>query len=636
MYKDYTCEEIYKKLTSDSTDQFKVGCWVITTSVHKFCTDELERMVSAFLVSPHLMNITCINWGCSLILHVLPHIKQSQLKASLSNLLVSFLDVQDENVVSYAAETIARANYLLTAAALNRVCGFLQRHANTGYPFGVVQNLVLMGWGIEDFISDEIKPVLEDCCKQYELELAIELKNDLYKVKVQGIVFYISDFLSGKSFLQPPTAEIYTATLLSNEGYLTSIFDNRLYHVSIDTFISMLREARINTVIVNTTPYDQVSIYYVDYRLDRIICDVRALKNAGFTVICTGSHVTVRAEEFLKSTGTKYAIKGEMELSLLNFAKKTCGFLDMDDKVCGAVENLYIYDGTTVTYNGDNECLLRPDISLFPMPDYDFVDMSGYYGDEYVDNNHKIKAAWGSILAQRGCPFKCAYCYHFFGSQIRRRTPKQVVDEMELLEKKYNVQQIFFIDNTFTVDKKWVDEVCNLILERKLTIAWNCETRADCLSKELLHQMKKANCKRIWIGAETFNDSLLHAANKGTTELQTREIARMVMDVGIKLSCFLMIGLPGETKETIKNTLRAIIESDLEYTKSIITFIPRDGTPLFEMVLDVVKNPTFHDMNMFKGLLKNDITELDIIKTIEQMSMRDINQWRLPNGEESA
>lgn len=636
MVTHYTVNSICTKFSSGDPDSYKVACWVITVGAHSFSHKELEQIVSVFLSAPLSKSTACINWNCSLILHIMPRITNEDLRKQLSNLLVSYLYANEEIAVSYTAETIARANYLLSTDAVNAACDFLKDCDYKAYSFGVVQNLILMGWGLLDFVSESTRANLIECCKVFEASLQLELRNDLSGSRIEGIVLYISDYLSGKSFLQPPTAEIYAATILRNNGFTASIFDNRLYHISMDHFIHLLKETDTTTVVVDTTPYDQVSIYYVDYRLDRIVYDIKALISAGYNVICTGSHATVRPEEFMKLTGVRYAIKGEMELSLLELARNTNGLRDLKTVNCTVVKNLYLYDGATVSFTGEDEQLIRPDISKFPMPDYDLIDMSGYYGDEYIDNNHKIKAAWGAILAQRGCPFHCAFCYHFFGNGVRKRTPLQVVDEMELLEKKYRVDQFFFVDHTFTLDKKWVMEICRLITERKLRIGWNCETRVDCLDEELLQCMNSANCKRIWLGAETFNDQLLVNAQKGIIEDQTRSIIQKILDCGIKVSCFLMIGLPGETNETIQKTLHSIRKSGIEYTKSIITFIPRDGTPLFDMVYAEAANPTFRDMNRFKGLLENGISEIDIIRTIEQMSIRSTDQWRnLSNDEES-
>lgn len=622
----YTTEDLCAKISSGNPEQYKVACWAITVGAHRFSQTDLEQIISVFIHSPLIRSTACTNWNCSLILHVMPRITEEALKNQLSDLLVSFLDME-EGSISYAAETIARANYLLSRSALDTACDFLQKCDCSTYSFGTIQNLILMGWGILDFVSEHRQAQLIACCKAHEAILQLELRNDLSRVKTEGIVFYVADYLSGKSFLQPPTAEIYATTFLREAGFSASIFDNRLYHISMDHFIRLLRKTDVETIVVDTTPYDQVSIYYVDYRLDRIIHDIKVLIDAGYNVICVGSHATVRAEEFMKLTGVRYAIKGEMELSLLNLAQKTNGLRDLSEASCSTAKNLYLYNGTSIRYTGDDEQLLRPDISTFPMPDYDLVDMSGYYGDEYIDNNHKIKAAWSAILAQRGCPFQCAFCYHFFGNHVRKRTPQQVVDEMELLETKYHVDQFFFIDHTFTLDKQWVREVCRLITDRKLTISWNCETRVDCLDEDLLQCMKDANCKRIWLGVESFNNKLLTSAQKGTTEEQTKSMIQKILASGIKVSCFLMIGLPGENTQTIQRTLRSIQESGIEYTKSIITFIPRDGTPLFEMVANEVAEPSFRDMNRYKGLLENEISELDIIKTIEQMSMRNVNQW---------
>ena len=443
------------------------------------------------------------------------------------------------------------------------------------------------------------------------------------------VVLYIADFLSGKSFLQYPTAEIYAATIMNKHGYKTVIYDNRIHHVPIDSFSASLITNSIHTVVFDTTPYDQVGIYYVDYRLDRIVYEVNYLVDQGFNVILVGSHATIRPLEMLKLTKCKIAIKGEWEIALDKLGEITDGFKNFNKETLLKCYNIVMLDEDMLLTSKINNSIMHPDIVNFPMPDYELINTSAYYGDEYEQNDHKIMPFWGSILAQRGCPYHCSFCYNFFGTHVRKRTPEQVVSEMELLERKYGVKMLFFIDDSFTLDKNWLHQVCEEIRKRKLKCAWNCETRVNLISSEILKDMKTANCNRIWLGAESFNNEILINANKEVTAEDTINAIHMIKQSGIHVSCFLMIGLPGETKNTIIKTLQNIIDSGIEYTKSIITFIPRDGTSLFSLVSEICDNPGFYDMNRYKGILHNEISEEDIIKAIETMSIRNVKNWRL-------
>lgn len=627
MVTDYSVNELISML-SEEKKKYKVAIWYATLNVPRWDENDTLRFVQAFLNAKYAREIDCINWNCTFILHCMAWLNCKELLEAVSILLTEYLRLEDDHAVSYAAETLARANYFLSSQSLANITGFFKELVVERFDCGTLQNLALLGWGVLDYLKENDVVTVCDSCKRIEQHLHLELYNAARPIEHKDIVFYISDYLSGKSFLQPPTAEIYAATMLGEIGVSSAIFDNRLFHYSIEHFIECLKKAGVSTVVADTTPYDQVSIYYVDYRLNRIIYDVQKLLESGIEVICVGSHVTVKPQEFFELTRVKYGIKGDVELTLLELAKHTDGFKRMTYENVMDVPNMYINNGTGLHYSGDDMSVQRPDISLFPMPDYEYVDISKYYGDEYVDNEHRIKSAWGSVLAQRGCPFHCSFCFNFFGRKVRARTPKQVVDELELLEKKYGVQHIFFIDYTFTADKKWVRDVCNLICSRELNIKWNCETRVDCLDEDTLDCMKRANCSRIWLGVETFNDELLNTAEKGINEEKIVEIIRSIIDKGIRVSCFLMLGLPGENANTIRHSLEQIKKCGIEYTKSIITFIPREGTKLFDILFQG-EPASFYDMNRYKGIRGNEITEEYIISAIEQMLNRNVDSWGL-------
>lgn len=630
MINEYTVKELINKLHSD-VDQFKIACWYVTAYSYKMDHSELNIFFQSLLTSKYIHDSSCANWCCSLILHSLTWLKSEYIESELKKTLTSYLNSESEFCVSYAAETIARANYLYskkelhdTVLTLDKIC------KNNKYSSGTLQNLSLLGWSIYDFVSDEDKSTIDNVEREVEKSLGFCLKNEFELAEVSDscvAAFYISDFLSGKSFLQPPIAELYTATMLKNSGFDSLIFDNRLYHASIENVISRLKHLHIKTVVADTTPYDQVGIYYVDYRLNRVVNDIKKMKQAGLNVVLTGSHGSIRPEEILQMTGADCVVRGESELLIFELLKKINMSNEESDfyELVNEIPNLVYYYNDEYRYTVYDKDMYHPDIESFPMPNYDLVETTKYYGDEYLCNEHRIRPSWGAILAQRGCPFRCAFCYNFFGTHVRSRRPDQIVDELEILEKKYGIQHIFFTDNTFTLNKEWLMSFCQLMVQRGLKIRWNCETRVDCLDEEKLLAMKRANCYRIWFGAETFNDRLLENANKGITEEQSLKTIRNTLKAGIKVSCFLMIGLPGENRDTIRYTLKQIASTGIEYTKSIITLIPRDGTNYYNLVTKVNSRPSFYDLNCYKGLLDNDITELDIIKTIEVMSTRNLS-----------
>jgi anaerobic magnesium-protoporphyrin IX monomethyl ester cyclase len=202
-------------------------------------------------------------------------------------------------------------------------------------------------------------------------------------------------------------------------------------------------------------------------------------------------------------------------------------------------------------------------------------------------------------MASRGCIYWCDFCstVRMFGRKYRMRSPKNVVDEIEYLHKTYGAHQFTFYDDAFTVDQARAAEICNEIMRRKLKIEWDCETRVDMVNKDLLRTMKEAGCFAVWFGVESGAQPVLDAMRKGITPAQTIKAFNMAKEVGLMTVAGVVLGFPGETKETIWETVKFIDRlkpGDVGYY--IAT--PYPGTPLYEQVVREGRLKT-HDFNRF-------------------------------------
>ena len=167
------------------------------------------------------------------------------------------------------------------------------------------------------------------------------------------------------------------------------------------------------------------------------------------------------------------------------------------------------------------------------------------------------------IFASRGCPYQCTFCcwpQTFMGRVNRRRSVTNVLEELIWIRKNLRqVKEIVFEDDTFGIDKRWLREFCREIIEEKLDVTWNCQIRADA-DFETLKLMAKAGCRLVIVGFESANQQILNNVRKGITVEQMRKFAKNVKKAGILLHADFIIGLPGETKETVKQTIRFIKE----------------------------------------------------------------------------
>lgn len=194
-----------------------------------------------------------------------------------------------------------------------------------------------------------------------------------------------------------------------------------------------------------------------------------------------------------------------------------------------------------------------------------------------------------NIITSRGCPYSCAYCSKsVFGKRLRMVSPKRVVDEMELVIKKYNAKEIRFYDDDFTLDMDRAEKICDEMLDRKIKILWSCTTRVDLVNENLLRKMKKAGCWLISYGVESSNQKFLDEIGKGITIEQIRKAFKLTKEIGIKTLAFFMLGLPGETKETIEDNIKFSIELDPDFVNWSLTTIFPD-TPLVNIIKEHMK-----------------------------------------------
>jgi radical SAM superfamily enzyme YgiQ (UPF0313 family) len=164
------------------------------------------------------------------------------------------------------------------------------------------------------------------------------------------------------------------------------------------------------------------------------------------------------------------------------------------------------------------------------------------------------------------------------------RSPRNIVDELEFLNKTYGVKKFTFCDDAFTVDPTRTKELCSLILERKLKIKWNCGTRIDMLNKSLLLTMRKAGCISVWSGVESGSQKVLDAMHKGITTEQTIRVYKWITETGLKPVPNVILGFPGETKESAWETIKFVEKISQDEVGFYNIATPFPGTPLYDLV----------------------------------------------------
>ena len=190
-----------------------------------------------------------------------------------------------------------------------------------------------------------------------------------------------------------------------------------------------------------------------------------------------------------------------------------------------------------------------------------------------------------TVMSTRGCPFQCEFCGNVvFGSSYRERSARNVVDEIEqALALGY--ERISFADDVFTLNARRVIDICDEIGRRDLRFAWECLGRVDTFDRATALAMKGAGCFRIFFGIESGNDRILTLMNKQVTTGQARQAVEVAQRAGLEVGAFFILCYPGETDDTVLDTLRFATSLPLDYVGLSMPY-PLPGTALFDRVGD--------------------------------------------------
>lgn len=215
------------------------------------------------------------------------------------------------------------------------------------------------------------------------------------------------------------------------------------------------------------------------------------------------------------------------------------------------------------------------------IPLYDALPLDKY--QDFLDLEGK-KHRFVPILGSKGCPYNCIYCPYpvGFGRKYAFKLANAVANEIEYLHNSHGVRGFLFRNQSFTLNQKWAEKLCREILRRKLEIAWFCEARVDEVSRELLALMKKSGCKRIHYGVETGDPELIKIGKLGVDLKTIRKAFNVTKKLGIWTHAHMIIGLPGETQETLKKTSRFILDLDPD-SISLNFSTPYPGTELYRI-----------------------------------------------------
>jgi len=286
-------------------------------------------------------------------------------------------------------------------------------------------------------------------------------------------------------------------------------------------------------------------------------------------IIVGGPHASTMPDLTMSLPEVDYVLRGEADESLPELLT-----VIRDGGDAGNIRGLsYRHDGE-IRHNSDRA--FAQNLDALALPARDALLHPENYSSEDM----------GVILTSRGCPFSCSYCFHMWERRVRYRSISNIIEEIVQVHEKFGTTQFSIKDDSFTVKKKHVKDLCEAIGRLPFKISWSCTTRVDLMEDELLDIMKQAGCGLVSVGIETGSDRILRETDKGITHAQIERAARMLNRHRIFWSGYFMIGLPTETEEDIRLTMD-YLRKVRPYYGGLGVYNPFPGTKLFDQGVEL-------------------------------------------------
>lgn len=297
--------------------------------------------------------------------------------------------------------------------------------------------------------------------------------------------------------------------------FLAGVLEKNNYDVKIiDAFLEELDQYHLSKKIISENP-DIVGItsdsanYFESLRVAGLVKNVSKA-----IVVMGGVHVTIRPKQIFNYPDVDIVVFGEGEYTMLEIVQRIETGKSLDGCLgCFAKEN-----GNKI-YNSPRPRI--KELDLLPMPARHLLPFKRYQSN--------------IIISSRGCPYSCTFCSskEIWGNIYTFRSPEKVVDEIEFLIEKYEIESIYFGDENFTLKRERIIGICNELKRRNIQITWSCSSRVDLVDKELLVTMYDAGCTSLWYGIESGSEKSLIKINKGITLETVRHAVKITREAKI-------------------------------------------------------------------------------------------------------
>jgi len=360
------------------------------------------------------------------------------------------------------------------------------------------------------------------------------------------------------------------ASVMLNDGHNVTVLDINAHRYSFD---EVLEKLDVNNA------YDVIGLggLITTYKyLKNLIPEVR-VRNPKSKIIIGGGVVTESPTLLLSKTPADIAVIGEGEHTVIEILK-----VSENNHSLKKISGIAYKDNQNKIQVNSPRPLIK-NLDEIPLPAYHLFPMDIYLNIQW-ESRILGKKREMNLITGRGCPYDCDFCYHIFSRGVRVRSIENVIEEIKILVKQYQVNALLISDETFTLNNKRIMEFCDKLKEENLKISWTCYGRVNLVNPEILSYMKSAGCFRLGFGIESGSQKILNLMNKKQTVEQAEAAIKIVRNAGLICGTTFMFGYPGETRETIEETIQFC--KQLYITPKFFYTAPYPGTQLFERVKD--------------------------------------------------
>ncbi|MBU2472863.1 MAG: radical SAM protein [Patescibacteria group bacterium] len=363
----------------------------------------------------------------------------------------------------------------------------------------------------------------------------------------------------------PPLGILYLAGYLEkNSNHQVSVIDAQVEKLSYSQLTQRIEESSPDVVGITAMTFTLIDVIKVIELVKKIDSRIK--------IILGGPHAHIYPKETLDIPGVDFVVLGEGEKPLLELLENIENPEELKN-----MKNIAFKDGDQIIvsecqdYNQNLDELPFPAMHLTPYKKY----WSILSGDKVIT----------TMFTSRGCPYRCTFCDRpNMGKLFRARSSKNVVDEIEE-RLKMGIEEIFIYDDTFTVNKQRVIDICDEIIKRNLKFSWDIRARVDTVNQEILEKLKQAGCARIHYGVESGTEKILKVLNKGIHLDQVKEVFSLTKKIGISTFAYFIIGCPTETKEDILQTIKFAKKLDTDFVQ-ITLLTPFPATKIYNDALE--------------------------------------------------